>query len=105
MNNELVETTVGRTFIYDILPSCLKYEDINKVLNKKALANLIDLAYRNGTEKDTVLLADALMRLGYENATKAGISINVHDMTIPEENRGWDPWLTILLLPGPGLAI
>ncbi|MBG08040.1 MAG: DNA-directed RNA polymerase subunit beta' [Halobacteriovoraceae bacterium] len=85
LNNELVETTVGRTFIYDILPSCLKYEDINKILNKKALANLIDLAYRNGTEKDTVLLADALMRLGYENATKAGISINVHDMTIPEE--------------------
>mgnify|MGYP001369965137 CR=1 FL=1 len=65
--------------------SNLKYEDINKILNKKALANLIDLAYRNGTEKDTVLLADALMRLGYENATKAGISINVHDMTIPEE--------------------
>jgi DNA-directed RNA polymerase subunit beta' len=41
-----------------------------------------------GTEKDTVLLADALMRLGYQNATKAGISINIHDMTIPNEKEG-----------------
>jgi DNA-directed RNA polymerase subunit beta' len=88
INGAQVETTVGRTFIYDILPDCLDYEDINKILNKKELANLIDLAYRNGTEKDTVLLADALMRLGYENATKAGISINVHDMTIPKEKAG-----------------
>ena len=85
VNNELIETTVGRTFVYDAVPECLSYKDINKVLDKKALGKLIDLAYRVGTEKDTVLLADALMRLGYDNATKAGISINVHDMTIPTE--------------------
>jgi DNA-directed RNA polymerase subunit beta' len=82
---ELVETTVGRTFVYDAVPKCLKYSDINKILGKKALVELIDLAYRVGSEKDTVLLADSLMRLGYENATKAGISININDMTIPEE--------------------
>ena len=29
VNGELVETTVGRTFVYDVTPSCLKYEDIN----------------------------------------------------------------------------
>ena len=49
---------------------------------------MIDKAYRVGTEKDTVLLADSLMRLGYEYATKAGVSINVKDMTIPVEKQG-----------------
>ncbi|PIP92703.1 MAG: DNA-directed RNA polymerase subunit beta' [Bdellovibrio sp. CG12_big_fil_rev_8_21_14_0_65_39_13] len=85
INGELVETTVGRTFVLDVIPSCLKFSDVNIVLSKKAIGKLIDKAYRVGTEKDTVLLADSLMRLGYANATKAGISINVNDMTIPEE--------------------
>ena len=81
---EMVETTVGRTFVYDVVPSCLDYSDVNKILDKKALGKLIDTAYRKGTEKDTVLLADAIMKLGYEYATKAGISINVKDMKIPK---------------------
>ncbi|ATH09319.1 DNA-directed RNA polymerase subunit beta' [Halobacteriovorax marinus] len=85
VEGRLIETSVGRTFVYDAIPSCLKYEDVNKVLGKKELGALIDKAYRVGSEKDTVLLADSLMRLGYFQATKAGISINVHDMTIPEE--------------------
>ena len=85
VEDNMVETTVGRTFIYNVIPECLKYEDINKVLGKKELGKLIDKAYRVGTEKDTVLLADALMRLGYNYSTKAGISINVNDMTIPAE--------------------
>ena len=85
INNVIHETTVGRTFVFDVIPECLKFDDINKVLDKKSIGKLIDLAYRVGSEKDTVLLADALMSLGYEYATKAGISINVNDMTIPEE--------------------
>ncbi len=85
IDGEMKETTVGRTFVFDIVPSCLKYDDINKILNKKALGKLLDKAYRSGTEKDTVLFADAIMRMGYEYATKAGISINVKDMVIPNE--------------------
>jgi DNA-directed RNA polymerase subunit beta' len=41
-----------------------------------------------GTEKDTVLLADAIMQTGYSYATKAGISINVKDMVIPDDKKG-----------------
>ena len=52
-------------------------------LNNRPL--VLDLAHRKGTEKDTVLLADAIMQTGYNYATKAGISINVKDMTIPDE--------------------
>ncbi|MCO4792673.1 MAG: DNA-directed RNA polymerase subunit beta', partial [Bacteriovoracaceae bacterium] len=88
VEGEIVETTVGRTFVYDAVPKCLTYSDINKVLGKKPLGKLIDHAYRVGSEKDTVLLADSLMRLGYQYATKAGISINVNDMVIPKEKQG-----------------
>ena len=88
IDSEMIETTVGRTFVWDAVPNCLKYSDINQILGKKALGKLIDHAYRVGTEKETVLLADAIMRLGYEYATKAGISINVNDMTIPAEKAG-----------------
>jgi DNA-directed RNA polymerase subunit beta' len=84
----MIETTVGRTFVWDSVPKCLKYNDINQILGKKELGKLIDHAYRVGTEKETVMLADAIMRLGYEYATKAGISINVNDMTIPVEKAG-----------------
>ena len=87
IEGKLHDTTVGRTFVHDVLPSCLEYDDINRVLDKKALAELIDKAYRQGGGKDTVLLADAIMRLGYSNATKAGISINVKDMEIPKEKK------------------
>ncbi len=88
VGGKLVDTTVGRTFVYDIIPSCLTYDDINKVLGKKELVKLLDLAYRKGSEKDTVLLADGIMQMGYDMATRAGISINVVDMTIPKEKEG-----------------
>ena len=87
LDGEMIDTTVGRTFVHDIIPSCLNYADINKVLNKKELGKLLDKAYRRGTEKDTVLLADAIMQTGYSYATKAGISINVKDMVIPDEKK------------------
>ncbi len=85
VEGKLQDTTVGRTFVHDVIPNCLNFANINKVLNKKTLGNLIDLAYRVGTAKETVLLADALMRVGYSMATKAGISININDMIIPKE--------------------
>jgi DNA-directed RNA polymerase subunit beta' len=80
---ELVETTVGRTLLYDICPRELPFESINRVMGKKQLAELIDLVYREAGQKATVLLADALRTTGYTFATKAGISICLDDMVIP----------------------
>ncbi len=87
IESQLIETTVGRTFIYDVVPKCLDYSDINKILDKKSIAKLIDATCKKGSEKDTVLLADAIMKTGYEYATKAGISININDMNIPVEKE------------------
>jgi DNA-directed RNA polymerase subunit beta' len=82
-----VETTVGRVLLSDILPRKIPFSAINKVMDKKTLGNLIDICYRTSGEKETVLLADRLRSLGYGYATKAGISIAIKDMVIPERKQ------------------
>jgi DNA-directed RNA polymerase subunit beta' len=87
LNGELVETTVGRVLLKEILPEEIPFRLINKVMKKSELANLIDYCYRFGGEKKTVLLSDRLKGLGYHYATLAGISISLDDMLIPS-NKG-----------------
>src|SRR3979411_260123 len=82
-----VETTVGRVLLSDILPRKIPFQSINKVMDKKTLGNLIDICYRLCGEKETVLLADRLRSLGYGYATKAGISIAIKDMVIPQKKQ------------------
>ena len=82
-----VETTVGRVLLSDILPHKIQFSAINKAMDKKTLGNLIDICYRHCGEKETVLLADRLRSLGYGYATKAGISVSIKDMVIPEEKQ------------------
>jgi DNA-directed RNA polymerase subunit beta' len=83
MDGQLVETTCGRLLVGELLPAALPFELINRVMNKKALARLIDHAYRHAGTKETVILADRLKDLGYEYATRGGISISINDMMIP----------------------
>ena len=78
-----VDTTVGRVLLGEILPSEIPFSFINKVLNKKELATLVDQCYRLAGNKNTVILADQLKDLGYRYATQAGISICIDDMVIP----------------------
>ena len=81
----LVETTVGRAILSELLPNGLSFDLINKTLDKKSVSTLIDACYRDVGLKDTVILADQLMYTGYFYATRSGISIGVNDMIIPDE--------------------
>jgi DNA-directed RNA polymerase subunit beta' len=81
---KLEETTVGRILLYEVLPKDIPFSHVNKVMDKRAIADLIDLCYRLCKDKETVLLADHLRTLGFFYSTKAGISICMEDMNIPE---------------------
>jgi DNA-directed RNA polymerase subunit beta' len=81
---ERIKTTVGRVLLFEIVPKSIPFNLVNQVMDKKALDRLIAHAYQHTGDKDTVLLADHLRTTGYEFATKAGISISVADMVIPE---------------------
>ena len=84
-SRRLVETTVGRAILSELLPKGLSFDLINKTLDKKNVSILIDACYRDVGLKDTVILADQLMYTGYHYATRSGISIGVNDMIIPAE--------------------
>ncbi len=84
---DIHETTVGRVLVSEILPPGLDFRSVNKTLDKKALSSLIDECYRKSRNKNTVLLADRLRTLGFEMSTKAGISICMDDMLIPDSKK------------------
>ncbi len=87
IDGELKSTTVGRVLLYDIIPEAISFEVINKVMNKKELANLIDYCYRCCGEKTTVILADRLKDLGFKYATHSGMSFAVRNLNIPENKK------------------
>ena len=87
IHGKLMDTTVGRAILSEIVPEEIPFAAYNKVLGKKDLAELIDQCYRLTGNKKTVLLADHLMQTGFRQAMKAGISISVHDMLMPPEKK------------------
>ena len=81
---EMVKTTVGRVlFFANVVPPELPFSIVNRPLGKKQLGEIIDRCYRVAGAKKTVLLADALMQIGFRNSTAAGISVCIDDMHIP----------------------
>jgi len=79
------ETTVGRALLSEILPAGLPFELINKPLKKKEISRLINAAFRRCGLRETVIFADRLMYSGFTMATRAGLSIAVDDMLVPQE--------------------
>ena len=82
-----VETTVGRAIFSKILPKGLPFELVNKTMDKKSISGAIDSCYRVLGLKATVIFADQLMYMGYEYATKSGVSFCLDDMIIPESKK------------------
>ena len=87
IQKELVQTTVGRVLLRDIIPPEIPFDQYNKVMGKREVADLIDSCYRICGNKKTVVLADKLKNMGFEYATKAGISICVDDMLVPQRKE------------------
>jgi DNA-directed RNA polymerase subunit beta' len=82
------ETTVGRALMSEILPAGLSFALINKPLKKKEISKLINEAFRRCGIRETVIFADKLMYTGFTFATRAGLSICVDDLLIPEQKAG-----------------
>ena len=82
LNKQFLHTTVGRVIFNDHLPSDMPF--VNGLLKKKGVQALVQYCYlRFGLEK-TVLMLDKLKELGFLYATKAGVSISISDMVIPD---------------------
>lgn len=87
-NIRLVETTIGRALLSELLPKGMSFDLVNRVMNKKSISGLINTCYREVGLKATVIFADQLMYMGFHYATKSGVSIGVNDLVIPKEKAG-----------------
>jgi DNA-directed RNA polymerase subunit beta' len=85
---KLVDTTVGRALLSEILPKGLPFAVLDKPLKKKEISRLINASFRKCGLKETVVFADKLLQNGFRLATRAGISIAVDDMLVPKEKSG-----------------
>jgi DNA-directed RNA polymerase subunit beta' len=85
VKNQVINTTVGRVILNDHLPKGMPF--INGMLRKKGLQQLVQFGYlRFGLDR-TVEMLDAIKDLGFRYATRAGISIGIDDLLIPEEKE------------------
>ncbi len=87
-SRSIVETTIGRALLSDIMPVGLPFALANTDLTKKNISRLINACYRLLGLKETVVFADKLMYMGFHYATRAGISIGIDDMKIPDAKKG-----------------
>ncbi|ODU56560.1 MAG: DNA-directed RNA polymerase subunit beta', partial [Comamonadaceae bacterium SCN 68-20] len=82
---KLVDTTVGRALLSEILPRGLPFSNLNKALKKKEISKLINASFRKCGLKETVVFADKLLQNGFRLATHAGFSVAIDDMLVPPQ--------------------
>ncbi len=89
--SQLIETTPGRLKLMEFLPGHPKvtYELVNQMITKKEIGTMIDTVYRHCGQKATVIFCDQIMKLGFREAAKAGISIGKDDLIVPEKKTAF----------------
>lgn len=81
---KMVDTTIGRAMLWQIVPAGLPYSLVNQKLGKKQISNLLNEAYRKLGLKDTVIFADQVMYAGFAYAALSGVSVGIDDMVVPQ---------------------
>jgi len=98
INGQKVETTVGRVIFNNAVNDILDHfhrprtEFINKNVDKGALGKLIAKWFNDYGSNITAVIADTIKTLGFHYATKAGISIAVSDLLVPESKKATLEW-------------
>jgi len=81
VKNEFVNTTIGRMIFNSIRPEGMPF--VNGLLKRKGLQQLCNYCYLHFGLETTVKMLDDLKDLGFLHATKAGISIGIDDLVVP----------------------
>ena len=91
----IVDATVGRLIFNEAISQDLGFVDrtdpetvceleINKLVPRKVLGLIVERCYHKFGNSITTAMLDRLKSLGFEYATKSGISIAIGDVLIPE---------------------
>jgi DNA-directed RNA polymerase subunit beta' len=84
---EMIETTVGRVLVYETMPAGAPFEWCNRALKKKDIVKLVSRVHGKYGQEATVVFLDKIKKLGFYNATQAGLSLSVDNLIIPEEKK------------------
>ncbi|MBN2464897.1 DNA-directed RNA polymerase subunit beta' [candidate division WOR-3 bacterium] len=82
-NDKTYDTTVGRVLFNEVLPAELRF--VNETYPKDKLVALVDTCSRTMGLEATARLLDAVKDIGFEQATRSGLSIGVDDVVVPKE--------------------
>ena len=78
-----MRTTIGRVIFNQILPDRLRYSD--KVMKRADLKELVDECYRRLGPDETAHLVDGIKSVGFEFATRGGLTIGLFDIEMPKD--------------------
>src|SRR4051812_2095225 len=76
-------TTIGRVIFNQIMPDQLRYND--RVMKRSDLKELVDECYRQLGPEETAHLVDGIKSVGFEFATRGGMTIGLFDIEIPKD--------------------
>ncbi len=76
---QMRQTTLGRILFNEIFPEDFPFQD--EPMTKKKLQKVMELVYKQYGQAVTAIIADDLKDLGFEYATKSGLSIGMSDFS------------------------
>jgi DNA-directed RNA polymerase subunit beta' len=82
---KIIDTTVGRVLLFEILPAESDFGWVNKIMVKSDLTKLVERVYYRSGPEATVKFLDNLKKLGFERATMGGISVSMENLIVPEK--------------------
>lgn len=80
-NNEIIETSIGRILLNDILPETLQF--VNAEMTKKDLKMLMSQILSTVGQEEAALFADRVKDLGFRAVSRSGISWGMDDLKVP----------------------
>ena len=99
VEQELVETTVGRAIFNEILPQDLGFVDrseegngylyeVNFLVGKKELGKILHYCIDVHGSTKTAEVLDNIKKLGFKYSTISAITVSISDMEVPKEKEG-----------------
>ena len=92
--HKLIDTTLGRLIFNEALPQNLGFKkreclddmfalEVDELVGKKQLSNIVDMCFRSQGEHRTALMLDAIKALGYKYSTRGAVTVSVADIKVP----------------------
>jgi DNA-directed RNA polymerase subunit beta' len=85
IRGKIIETTPGRVIFNSVFPENMPFS--NELINKKRIQAMVHDVYKQKGTRVTCKFLDEIKSLGYEYATRAGITFGAEDLVVPDEKK------------------